>query len=163
MEKNLVGGQFANQRFADSRESIRTKKKPIFEALGQIRANRVFSPIRIQIRGVILVQSSLLSIFWKANSQKKGFFSFSSENRFARIGPLRTRRKRGTKTNKQNISLKKNTTLPQTDKNPGKPTGQRGRQAEQAWTAQASKQTSSKQTDETTSPPAASQKPPASK
>ena len=56
------------------------KKKPIFEALSQIRANRVFSPIRIQIR-VIRVQSSLLSIFWKVDSPNKGFFS--SENRFA--------------------------------------------------------------------------------
>ena len=62
-------------------------KKPIFEALGQIRANRVFSPIRIQIR-VIRAQSSLLSIFWKVDSQKK--FFFRSENRFARIGPLRS-------------------------------------------------------------------------
>ena len=50
----------------DSRKSIR-KQKTIFEALGQIRANRVFSPIRIQIR-VIRVQSSLLSIFWKVES-----------------------------------------------------------------------------------------------
>ena len=41
---------------------IDSQKKPIFEALGQIRANRVFSPIRIEIR-VIRVQSSLLSIF----------------------------------------------------------------------------------------------------
>ena len=56
----LVGKRFAHQRFADSSESIR-KTVPIFEALGQIRANRVFLPIRIQIR-VIRVQSSLLSI-----------------------------------------------------------------------------------------------------
>ena len=37
-----------DQRFADSRESI--PSIPIIEALGQIRANRVFSPIRIEIR-----------------------------------------------------------------------------------------------------------------
>ena len=80
-----MGRRFARQRFADSPESIRTKN-PMSEALGQIRANRVFSQIRIQIR-VIRVQSSLLSTFWKVASQKK--FSFQSENRFARIGPLR--------------------------------------------------------------------------
>ena len=69
------------RRFAriDSRESIR-KKKPIFEALGEIRANRVFSPIRIEIR-VSRAHSSLLSIFWKVDSQKR--FFFRSENRFA--------------------------------------------------------------------------------
>ena len=38
------------------------KKTSIFEALGQIRANRVFPPIQIQIR-VIRGRSSLLSIF----------------------------------------------------------------------------------------------------
>ena len=81
-----MGRRFAHQRFADSRESIRTKN-PIFEALGQIRENRVFSPIRIQIR-VIRVQSSLLSIFWKVDAPKEGFFR--SANRFARIGPLST-------------------------------------------------------------------------
>ena len=53
----------------------------ILEALGQIRANRVFPPIRIQIR-VIRVQSWLLSIFWKVDSQKEGFFFFFE----ARIG-----------------------------------------------------------------------------
>ena len=52
---NLVGRRFAHQRFADSRESIHAnrfekQKKTNFEALGQIRANRVFSPIRILIR-----------------------------------------------------------------------------------------------------------------
>ena len=47
-DSSLVGRRFAHQRFADSRESIR-RKRPIFEALGQIRANRVFSPIRIEI------------------------------------------------------------------------------------------------------------------
>ena len=67
-----MGRRFAHQRFADSRESIR-KKEPIFEALGQISANHVVSPIRIRIR-VIRVQSSLLSIFWKVNSQNKEFF-----------------------------------------------------------------------------------------
>ena len=63
----------AFRRFAriDSCESIR-KKKPIFEALGQIRANRVLSPIRIQIR-VIRVQCSLLSISGGSDSQNKGF------------------------------------------------------------------------------------------
>ena len=55
----------------DSRESI-CKKIPIFEALRQICTNQVFSPIRIDIRA-IRVQSSLLSIFWKVDSQKKGF------------------------------------------------------------------------------------------
>ena len=69
--------RFAHQRFADSRESIR-KKMPVFEALDQIRVNRVFSPIRIQIR-VIRVQLSLLSIFWKVDSQKKFFFFFFSK------------------------------------------------------------------------------------
>ena len=73
----LVGRRFAHQRFADwrgidSRESIRNKT-PIFQALGQIRANRVFSPLRIQIR-VIRVQSLLSSIFCKVDSQNNGFF-----------------------------------------------------------------------------------------
>ena len=54
------------------------KTEPIFEAIGQIRANRVFSPIRIEIR-VIRVQSSLLSIFWKVDSQKNRFFFFFSK------------------------------------------------------------------------------------
>ena len=88
--------RFAHQCLADSRESIH-KKIPIFEALGQIRANRVFSPIRIEIR----VLSSLLSIFGKVDSQKKGVFEARIDsqrrfairvriaNRFARIGPLR--------------------------------------------------------------------------
>ena len=65
----LVGKRFAHQRFADSRESIRsectnrfTEKIPIFEALGQIRANHVFSLIRIEIR-VIRAHTSLLSHF----------------------------------------------------------------------------------------------------
>ena len=96
-----MGRRFAHQRFADSRKSIR-KKTSIFEALGQIRANHVFPPIRIQIR-VICGQSSLLSIFWKVDSQKEGFFEARIDsqrifairvriaNRFARTGPLRTR------------------------------------------------------------------------
>ena len=67
----LVSKRFAHQCFADSHELIR-QNIHIFEALGQIRANRVFSPIRIEIR-VIRVLSSLLSIFWKADSQKKTF------------------------------------------------------------------------------------------
>ena len=71
MELYLVGRRFAHQRFANARESI-SKKKPIFEAIGQIGANRVLSPIRIQIR-VIRVRSSLLSIFGKLDSQKSGF------------------------------------------------------------------------------------------
>ena len=60
----------------------------MFEALGQIRANRVLSPIRIEIR-VIRVQSSLLSHFFEGQLAKKEVF-FRSENRFARIGPLST-------------------------------------------------------------------------
>ena len=74
------------RRFAriDSRESIR-RKIPIFEALSQIRSNRVFSRIRIEIR-VIRVQSSLLSHYLKGRFAKRRFFR--SENRFARIGPL---------------------------------------------------------------------------
>ena len=43
------------------------KKTPIFEALGEIRANRVFSPIRIEIR-VIPVQSSPLRSIRKKKS-----------------------------------------------------------------------------------------------
>ena len=58
----------------------------IFEALGQIRVNRVFSPIRIEIR-MIRVQSSLLSQFFGRSIRKKEvffcFFFFRSENRFA--------------------------------------------------------------------------------
>ena len=50
----LAGRRFAHQHFADLRESIRAnrfaRKKTIFEDLGQIRANRVFSRIRIEIR-----------------------------------------------------------------------------------------------------------------
>ena len=85
----LVGRRFAHQRFADSCESIcKTKKTSIFEALGQIRANGVFPPIRIQIR-VIRVQSSLLSIFWKVDSQKEAFFFFERESIRAN-GPLRS-------------------------------------------------------------------------
>ena len=72
----LVGRRFAHQFFADSRELIRNKN-PIFETLGQIRANRVFSPIRIQIR----VQSSLLSILWKVDSQNNGFFEARIDSR----------------------------------------------------------------------------------
>ena len=51
------------------------KKIPIFEALGQIRVNRVFSPIRIEIRAV-RVQSSLLSHFLKGRSAKKNSVFF---------------------------------------------------------------------------------------
>ena len=68
----LVGKRFALQRFADSRESIRIKI-PLLEALGQIRANRVFPPIRIwNSRGSS--NPRCYPIFWK--------------NQFARIGPL---------------------------------------------------------------------------
>ena len=76
-----MGRRFAQQRFTDSRESIRKTKKTIFEALGQIRANRVFSPIRIEIRAM-RVQSSLLSYFL--------------EGRFAKIrsGPGKPNQKR---------------------------------------------------------------------
>ena len=45
----------------------------IFEALGQIRAKRVFSPIRIEIRAV-RVQSSLLSHFFGRLIPKKEVF-----------------------------------------------------------------------------------------
>ena len=41
--------------------------------LGQIRTNHVFSLSRIELR-VIRVLSSLLSIFWKVDSQKHGYF-----------------------------------------------------------------------------------------
>ena len=82
---NLVGKRFAHQRFADSRESIRAnrfvkKKKKKFEALGQIRANRVFSPIRIEIR-VLRVQSSLLSPFLEGRFARKRFFESIRANR----------------------------------------------------------------------------------
>ena len=63
----------AHQRFADSSESIR-HKIPIFEALGQIRANRVFSPIRVEIR-VVRVQTLLLSHFLEGRFAKKKVFS----------------------------------------------------------------------------------------
>ena len=43
---------------------------PIFEALGLIRANRVFSPIRIDIRA-IHIQSSLLSYVLEGRFAKK--------------------------------------------------------------------------------------------
>ena len=62
-------------------------KKTIFEALAQIRANRVFSPIRIEIR-TIRVKSSLLSHFLEGRFAKKGLFFTRIANRFARIGPL---------------------------------------------------------------------------
>ena len=68
---NLVGSRFAHQLFADSRESIR-KKRPKFLALGQIRANRVFSPIRIAIR----IQSLLLPLFLEGRFAKETFFFF---------------------------------------------------------------------------------------
>ena len=45
-----------------------------------MQANRVFSPIRIQI-SVIRVQSSLLSIFWKVDSQKRLFFEARIDSR----------------------------------------------------------------------------------
>ena len=68
-----MGRRFAHQCFRRlARIDSQKKKAPIFEALGQIRANRVFSPICIQTR-VIRVQFSLLSIFWKVDSQKKRF------------------------------------------------------------------------------------------
>ena len=49
------------------------RKKSIFEALGQIRANRAFSPIRARIH-LIRVQSSLLSHFLEGRFAKKCFF-----------------------------------------------------------------------------------------
>ena len=79
----------------DSHESIR-KKEPIFEALGPIRANRILSEIRIQIR-LIRVQSSLLSIFWKVDSQNQFFFFSKRESirreysRFARESRIDSR------------------------------------------------------------------------
>ena len=85
---SLVGRRFTHQGFAASRGSIR-KRIPILDALGQIRANRVFSPIRIEICA-IRVQSSLLSHVSEGRFAKKEvIFFFRSENRFARIGPLR--------------------------------------------------------------------------
>ena len=51
-------------------KKARKRRSGIFEALGQIRANRVFSPIRIDIR-VIRVQSSLLSHFLDGRFAKK--------------------------------------------------------------------------------------------
>ena len=93
--KNLVGKRFAHQRFADSRKSIRAnrfaKKYTLicffFAALSQIRANRVFSPIRIEIC-VICTQSSLLSHFLE------GRFAifFQSEKRFAENRPTKIKK-----------------------------------------------------------------------
>ena len=77
-------------RFArtDSRESTR-RKLPIFEALGQIRANRVFSPIRIEIRDAIIrvirVQSSLLSHVLQGRFAKRRGFLFESRINLQRI------------------------------------------------------------------------------
>ena len=89
----IVGKRFAHQRFADSREKL-----PISEALGQIRANRVFSPIRIEIR-VIRVQSSLLSHFFGRSIRKKKqvfflvfFFFFSKRGSIRAIRPTKHRR-----------------------------------------------------------------------
>ena len=76
---SLVGRRFAQQRFADSRESIRREMR-FFGALGQIRANRVFSPIRIEIR-VIRVQSSLLSHLLEGRFAKGGFFEARIDSR----------------------------------------------------------------------------------
>ena len=63
------------RRFAriDSCESIR-KKIPIFEALGQIRANRVFSPIRIEIRVICVLSSMLSHVLEGRFAKKKRFF-----------------------------------------------------------------------------------------
>ena len=64
-------------------------KMPIFEALGQIRTNRVFSPIRIAIR-VIRVQSRCYPLSGRSIRKKT---AFSSENRFAEnIFAIRVRR-----------------------------------------------------------------------
>ena len=70
--RNLVGRRFAHQRIADSRESIR-KRCLFFEALGPTRMNRVFSPIRIEIRG-IRVQSSPPSHFLEGQLAETRFF-----------------------------------------------------------------------------------------
>ena len=78
---------------------IDSKKMPIVEALRQIRANRVFSSIRIELR-VVRVQSTLLSHFLEGRFAKMRFFSkresihreysrFACESRIdaKRIGP----------------------------------------------------------------------------
>ena len=72
--EDLSGQAIRTPTFADSHESIDSQERPIFEALGQIHANGVLSPIRIEIR-VIRTLSSLLSIFWNFESQNKLFFS----------------------------------------------------------------------------------------
>ena len=87
---NLAGRRFAHQRLNFRRSArIDLQKKTIFEALGQIRANRAFSPIRIQIR-VIRVQSSpaesLLSIFWRVDSKKNGFFKVRIDQQVRNVG-----------------------------------------------------------------------------
>ena len=70
---------------------IDSQKNTFFEPLGQIRANRVFSLICIEIR-VIRVQSSLLSHFLEGRFAKKKKFFFRSESirreysRFACVG-----------------------------------------------------------------------------
>ena len=52
----------------------------MFEALGQIRANRVFSPIRIEVR-VTRVQSPLLSHILEGRfAKKKGLFFSKRES-----------------------------------------------------------------------------------
>ena len=81
-----MGKRFAHQTFCsferiDSRESIR-REISIFEALGQIRANRVFSPIRFEIRA-IRAQSSLLSgpVFGRTIRKKEVFFEARIDSR----------------------------------------------------------------------------------
>ena len=75
-------------KIANKQNYEQTGVSDMFEALGQIRAKCVFSPIRIEIR-VIRVQSSLLSHFRKVDSQKKRFFFFKARIDSQRIGPLR--------------------------------------------------------------------------
>ena len=76
--------KFQGLKFCDSihRHSIPhplPAEIPIFEALGQNRANRVFSPIHIEIR-VIRVQSSLLSHFLEGRFAQGVFFVSKRES-----------------------------------------------------------------------------------
>ena len=92
-----MGKRFAHQRFADSRESIR-KKVHIFEALGQIRANRVFpSHSNSRDSRPILAAIHFLEgrfakrlFFFEADSQRIFAIRVRIANRFARIGPPRS-------------------------------------------------------------------------
>ena len=88
-----IGRRFAHQRFADSRESIR-RKKTIFEALGQIRAKRVWFALKFAwfasnprcypIFGRLIRKKEVSS---KRESIRRDIRD--SANWFARIGRLR--------------------------------------------------------------------------